>query len=270
MAGTVVRSTRPQFSANLGFLWTDLSLPDAIRAAGAAGFDAVEFHQPFDFSRVVVADALAEANLEVISLNTGVGDATVGELGLAAMPGRQSDAQRLIDQAIGFAVEVGCRHVSVIAGRSGRSAEAEVVYRENLAYAAAQAESCGVGVLIEPLNTNVADDYHLVRLADGAATIEAIGAANLTLMADTFHVMTMEGSLDPIDEFVDHIGHIQISSWPARAEPTGAGVDEIEFGSWLPAILERGYAGLFGAEYNPAGTVENGLGWLTNWRNNDG
>jgi len=29
-----------KFSANLGFLWTDLSLPEGIRAAKAAGFDA--------------------------------------------------------------------------------------------------------------------------------------------------------------------------------------------------------------------------------------
>ncbi|MEL0290501.1 MAG: isomerase, partial [Alphaproteobacteria bacterium] len=36
-----------KFSANLGFLWTDLALPDAVRAAAAAGFDAVECHFPF-------------------------------------------------------------------------------------------------------------------------------------------------------------------------------------------------------------------------------
>ena len=30
-----------RFSANLGFLWTDLALTDAIKAAAAFGFDAV-------------------------------------------------------------------------------------------------------------------------------------------------------------------------------------------------------------------------------------
>ena len=30
-----------KFSANLGLLWSDLPLPDAIRAAKVAGFDAV-------------------------------------------------------------------------------------------------------------------------------------------------------------------------------------------------------------------------------------
>ena len=37
-----------RFSANLGFLWADRSLPDAVRAASAAGFDAVECHWPYD------------------------------------------------------------------------------------------------------------------------------------------------------------------------------------------------------------------------------
>jgi hydroxypyruvate isomerase len=37
-----------RFSANLGFLWRDLPLLDRVRAAGQAGFDAVEFHYPYD------------------------------------------------------------------------------------------------------------------------------------------------------------------------------------------------------------------------------
>ena len=37
-----------QFSANLGFLWTELPLPMAIAAAKAAGFAAVEAHWPYD------------------------------------------------------------------------------------------------------------------------------------------------------------------------------------------------------------------------------
>ena len=37
-----------KFSATLGFLWADRPLPNAIRAAKAAGFDAVECHWPYD------------------------------------------------------------------------------------------------------------------------------------------------------------------------------------------------------------------------------
>ena len=37
-----------QFSANLGFLFRDLALPDAIQAAKRHGFAAVELHWPYD------------------------------------------------------------------------------------------------------------------------------------------------------------------------------------------------------------------------------
>ena len=37
-----------RFSANLGFLWRELPLVERIRRAKAAGFDAVEFHYPYD------------------------------------------------------------------------------------------------------------------------------------------------------------------------------------------------------------------------------
>ena len=39
-----------KFSANLGFLWRELDLISAIRAASKVGFDAVEFHWPYEIS----------------------------------------------------------------------------------------------------------------------------------------------------------------------------------------------------------------------------
>lgn len=39
-----------QFSASSGFLWTELSLPNAIRAAHLAGLEAVECHWPYDIN----------------------------------------------------------------------------------------------------------------------------------------------------------------------------------------------------------------------------
>ena len=48
-----------RFAANLGFLWADRPLPDAIEAAAAAGFDAVECHMPYAHDPADVAAALA-------------------------------------------------------------------------------------------------------------------------------------------------------------------------------------------------------------------
>jgi hydroxypyruvate isomerase len=254
-----------KLSANLGFLWTDRPLADGIAAAGQAGFDAVECHQPFEQPIGDVKAALAETGLELITLNTGVGDPDAGELGLTALPGRESEARELIDQAVEYAAAVGCRNVSVVGGRTGRTDEAEDTYRANLAYAAERAATNGVGVLIEPLNSVMADDYHLVHMADGVETIKAVGADNLRLMADTFHVMTMEGALDEVEAHLAYVGHIQISGWPDRAEPDSSPDQTIDFSTWLPSMVAAGYRGPFGAEYSPRDGVEAGLGWLQAW-----
>ena len=83
-----------KFSANLGFLWNDRPLPDAIHAAAAAGFDAVECHWPYDTPAAGVTAALTETGLPMLGLNTRRGN--VGENGLAALPGREPDARAAI------------------------------------------------------------------------------------------------------------------------------------------------------------------------------
>ena len=59
-----------QFSANLGFLWKDRSLPDAIRAAKSAGFDAVECHWPYDTPSHEVKAALEETGMKQAAWRT--------------------------------------------------------------------------------------------------------------------------------------------------------------------------------------------------------
>jgi len=89
-----------QFSANLGFLWTDRSLPDAIRAAAKAGFVAVECHWPYATPVMDVKAALAETGLQMLGLNTARGDVAAGDNGLGALPDRIDEARAAIDQAI--------------------------------------------------------------------------------------------------------------------------------------------------------------------------
>ncbi|MEL6947047.1 MAG: hypothetical protein AAFO73_05370 [Pseudomonadota bacterium] len=59
-----------QVSANLGFLWTDRPLPDRIRAAKAAGFDAVECHFPYEHAAEEIAETLAETNLSMLGIGS--------------------------------------------------------------------------------------------------------------------------------------------------------------------------------------------------------
>ena len=56
-----------KFSANLGFLWTDLPLIEAIYKAKKHGFDAVELQWPYDVNPIEVKNVLEEINVVLLS-----------------------------------------------------------------------------------------------------------------------------------------------------------------------------------------------------------
>ena len=118
-----------KFSANLGFLWADRPLPDAIRAAKAAGFDAVECHWPYNVPVSATAAALEETGLPMLGLNTSRGNVTIGENGLAALPGREADARAAIDEAVAYAAGISAAAIHVMAGNSTRAASSPSILR---------------------------------------------------------------------------------------------------------------------------------------------
>ncbi|MEO0542625.1 MAG: TIM barrel protein [Pseudomonadota bacterium] len=251
------------FSANLGFLWIDRPLADRIRAAAAAGFDAVECHFPYDDPADEIAAVLAETKLRMLGINTALGPE--GNFGLAAVPGQQRAARVLIDQAIDYAVAINARHINVVAGLTGRSDEAEATYRENLSYACERAAVHGLMLVIEPLNPRAVANYHCWRLDQALETIQAVGAPNLKVMYDFFHMQIVHGDLEKtIRDNIDMIGHIQFAAIHDRGEPD---VGELNYPYLFNVLSDAGYDGHLGAEYKPRGeTVEEGLTWLKNYR----
>lgn len=250
-----------QFSANLGFLFTDRSLPEAIHAAAKAGFDAVECHFPYEIEPDIVRAALQETELPMLGLNTIPGDRTAGDFGLAAMPGREREARAAIDQAIEYAAAIAAHNVHVMAGKSGGSAEAEAVYRDNLAYACDRAAAHGITILIEPINQDDVPGYHLSRVEQAAETIAAVERANLKIMFDVYHTQIMQGDLvRRFERHRAHIGHVQIAAVPDRGEPDAGEVNHMEV---LRAFRAAGWQAPVGAEYRPrTGRTEDGLAWL--------
>ncbi|MBA3519669.1 MAG: TIM barrel protein [Rhizobiales bacterium] len=251
-----------RFSANLGFLWTDLPLLDGIRSAAAAGFDAVEFHFPYDVPAEAVRQALGEAGLPATGLNTRRGDTQAGDFGLAALPGRESEARAAIDEAIGYARAIGADYVHVMAGKPGGDAReaARRAYLDALDHAAALAEAGGITIVIEPLNQRDAPGYFLNANVQAADIIAELGRENLKLLFDCYHAQVSEGDLTrQIEKLLPIIGHIQIAAVPSRAEPDEG---EVAYERLLKTIEAMGYAGFIGAEYRPRGHVEDGLDWL--------
>lgn len=249
----------PRFSANLGFLWTELSLPDAIKAAKLAGFHAVECHFPYDVPASLVQQTLAENDIKMIGINTRRGNVDNGDNGLCALPDRVDEARSVIDEAVDYAAAIDCPAVHVMAGCS-IGALAERTFVENLRYACIRASQHNINILIEPLNTKDAPGYFLSKTGQAIDIIEAVNAANIKLMLDLYHVQLMEGALEnKIRDLMPHIGHIQFADVPDRGPPDGG---DIDFDPLFKLIDALGYARPLGAEYKPNGPTEQSLDWL--------
>ncbi|MEH6834217.1 hydroxypyruvate isomerase family protein [Falsihalocynthiibacter arcticus] len=246
-------------SANLGFLWKELPLLEAIRAAKIAGFDAVECHWPYDTDAKDVRATLESVDMRMLGLNTSRGGA--GMNGLLALVGREVEARASIDQALSYAVAIGTPNVHAMAGFA-RGDAAHNCFVKNLKYACTQAALRGITILIEPLNAYDAPDYFLQTTSQAAAIIAEVDAPNLKLMFDCYHVQIMEGDLSRrLIKLLPLIGHVQIASVPARSEPD---CGEVNYAHIFMHLSKIGYGGAIGAEYKPVATIDAGLGWLKN------
>ena len=252
-----------RFSANLGLLWADRPLPDAIRAAKAAGFDAVECHWPYAHDPHDVKAALDETGLEMLGLNTSRGDVAAGENGLAALPNREAEARAAIDQALDYAHIIGAGAVHVMAGFAS-GATARKTFVANLRYATTQAAEKGITILIEPLNHYDAKGYFLSTTAQAVAIIEEVKAPNLRLMFDCYHVQLMEGDLtNRLSRLLPVIGHIQFASVPDRGTPDHG---EVNYEHIFSHIDSLGWARPIGAEYKPKRDTGLTLDWMAQFR----
>lgn len=252
-----------KFSANLGFLFTELSLTEGIHASAKHGFDAVECHFPYSVPASDTKTALEKTGLKMLGLNTIKGDEAQGDNGLLAIPERVEAARASIEQSIAYAVEIGTPNIHVMAGNASGTA-ADKCYLDNLRYATSQAAQHGINILIEPLNPYDAPGYYLNNTAQAQTIIETIAADNLKLMFDCYHVQIIEGDVcRRMKSLLPLIGHIQIASVPDRSEPDSG---ELNYRYILDAIQEMGYTAPVGAEYKPSRSTEAGLGWLNTLR----
>ena len=251
----------PRFSANLGFLWADLRLEDAIRAAARAGFDAVECHWPYDSDTALVRTALQETGLPMLGINTARGGE--GQFGLSAVPGEEKAARAAIDQAISYAAAIGAANIHAMAGIAAGSA-AEAAFRANLRHACEKAAEHGITILIEPINAHDVPGYFLGSTEQAEQLIEEVGQPNLKLIFDCYHVARMgEDVLTRLEALLPVTGHIQFASVPDRGPPDHG---ELDYRKIFARLDESGWDKPLGAEYRPEGETSASLSWLNGYR----
>jgi len=252
----------PKLAANLSMLFTERPFLERFAAAASAGFRAVEYQYPYDHAPEDVAASARAAGVEVVLHNMPRGDSARGEHGTACLPGREQRFRDDLERAIQYARAAGCRQLHCMAGvlpRDADRASYHAAYLANLRHAAARLRAEGMRVLIEPLSERTVAGCFLNSSAQAARVVDEVGADNVLIQYDLFHMQVMEGNLSStIERLLPKIGHMQVADVPGRHEP---GTGELNFGFLLARIDALGYTGWIGCEYNPQGDTVEGLRW---------
>lgn len=258
----------PRFAANITMLYPDLPFLDRFACAARDGFAAVEFFFPYAHAPADIAARLNDNGLELVLF-----DATPRrderERGIACLPDRVQEFRQDFQQGLHYAEALNCARLHVMAGLVPAGAERRElheVYVANLAWAAEQAQRCGRGIQIEPINPLDVPGFFLTRQADAHAIVEEVGAPNLKVQMDLYHCQRVEGNpAELLRRYLPtgRVGHIQVSNVPGRHEPEGGEMDYPELFSLIDAL---GFDGWTAAEYHPRdrgpGGTSAGLAWL--------
>jgi hydroxypyruvate isomerase len=237
---------------------------DRFAAARAAGFEAVEYLFPYDYSPEALAAALKDNGLKQVLHNLPAGDWAAGERGIACHAGRTAEFREGVNRAISYATALGCPQLNCLAGKLPEGASNTLAHSTlvaNLRFAASALKAAGIRLLIEPINTFDIPGFFLSRTDQALAILDEVGSPNLFVQYDIYHAQRMEGELaNTLGKNLARIGHIQLADNPGRNEP---GTGEINY-PWLFKHIDAiGYTGWIGCEYKPKTTTTDGLGWLT-------
>jgi len=257
----------PAFAANLTMNYPELEFLERFDAAARDGFKGVEFLFPYAFDRQDLCARVRGNDLHVALFNAPPGDWDRGERGLAALPGREEEFRCTIGAALEYSQALGNSRLHVMAGLRDVEIPHEKqmeTYLRNIEYAASQAQSIGLTIVLEAINTRNMPGYFLNYQEETKAVCDLVRADNVQIQFDFYHAQIMQGDLAVrLETLFGSIGHIQVASVPERHEPDEG---EINY-PYLFALLDRlGYRGWIGCEYNPRASTSEGLDWLSPWR----
>ncbi|HYC14746.1 MAG TPA: hydroxypyruvate isomerase family protein [Stellaceae bacterium] len=256
----------PRFSANISMLFGEFEFPARFEAAARAGFKAVEIQFPYAWDKDLLARTAARAAVEVALINIPAGDPQRGDRGIGCLPSRVDEFREGVARAIQYARALGCRQMNCLAGIAPSGADCaalKATYVSNLRHAAGELARAGMTLLLEPISPHAVPGFFLNRSTEAFALLEEVGAGNLKVQYDLYHMHIMGDDLGAaIAANLDRIGHMQLADFPGRHEP---GTGEIDFPKLFDRIDRLGYRGWIGAEYIPSGRTADGLAWAKDY-----
>jgi len=133
--------------------------------------------------------------------------------------------------------------------------------RENVRFAAGEAEAAGITVMVEAVNTFENGPYLLYTTDQAVEFVKGVERENVKIQHDLYHMQRMEGNLEvTLRRHIGEIRHVQVADSPGRGEP---GTGEIHYSYIFGVLEELGYDGYIGLEYNPTTErTEDSFAWI--------
>lgn len=254
-----------RFCANLKWLFTELPFEQRFAAAAQAGFKAVEYALPYDYSPEFLQQRLRDNGLQQILINTPVGTGdSVMRAGSACQPESREFFRTGMIDALKYAAALDCRFIHLQAGVLPPGVTHRQALRQfidNIKWALPLAAQQGTRLLLEPINLRDIPGFFLHDFHLAAMIVEQFASPNLRLMFDIYHCQVSHGDISHnLQQYLPLTGHIQVADAPYRSEP---GSGELNWDFIFNLLRERDYQGWIGCEYKPLTTTEESLrgGW---------
>ncbi|GAG56213.1 unnamed protein product [marine sediment metagenome] len=249
MKKSIVVSTQPTKFSALAF---KEDFEESIKKVAKLRFDGAELavRNPKDLKVNDVINIIKENNLEVPAIGTGQ---AYGEEGLSFSDPdeviRKMAVERINDQIV-FASNFNAQVIiGLIRGKIEEGvnrAEAEEWTIDCLRKCTEFAKEYDVRLTLEPVNRY--ESNFINTLNEGIEFIKRVGASNLGLLADTFHMNIEEISIyNSIIQAKDYISHVHF----ADSNRWAPGCGHLDFAKIVQTLKKIGYQGYVSAEILP-------------------
>lgn len=225
---------------------------ERIAELAATGFDGVELaiRDPGLIDADELAETLGAHQMPVPAIGTGQAYLEEGLLLTSADPvTRKATLDRLLSH-LPFAARVQAVLIIGMIATASCDGQSIARAREQLVSGfrtiASEADAQGVRIAIEPINRYESETVR--TLDDGLRLLTEIGADNVGLLLDTFHMNIEEASIsDSLGRGAPHLLHMHLAD-SNRRHP-GAG--HLDFAAIVGSLDAAGYDGFLSGEFLP-------------------
>jgi len=243
-----------RYSACIEWLFAaeEPDVANRVRAARAAGLDAVEFWRFSNKDCVAIRQALDETGLTL----AGILCEPIAPLGdPEAHEGFLEGVRTSLAAASQLGAKVMIAQAGDVQANVARAAQHAAIVKV-LGEAARIIEGSGVILALEPLNDRVDHPgYYLTSTVEGLDIIDEVDRPEVRLLYDIYHSAMMgEHIEDVLEGRLDRVVHVHLADTQGRGEPGSGNMDWQARLHWL---ADHGYAGYVGLEYRPTrGTLQ--------------